>query len=765
MAEEAFGKYRILEKIGEGGMGTVHKAYDPNLQRNVVLKFLASGLITNEEAIERFKQEPIAASALNHPGICTIHEIDEIDGRLYIAMAYYDGEVLSDKLERGKPELAFDTIRGYTIQAAKALAAAHGAGIIHRDIKPANIMVTVDDRVVLLDFGVAKDLRGSSAVTKPNTVVGTLHYTAPELLEGRPLDERVDVWALGAVLYEMLTRQRPFQGEYESAILYEILNEEPQPIAELRPDAPEDLIAVATRALSKDAGQRYSSMNEMIAALEGGDVPASAAKTTVSRVTATSESKSLDPNVGRKYCHVLFIDIVKFSTRTLDEKEDLVSKLRDAVNQSPDYDAEKHRGKVIGKDTGDGMLLAFLDAPLAPIRCAVSVTQALSNDPRMTLRMGVHGGLATVRENIQGQSDVTGGAVDHAQRIMDCGDTGHIMLSQVAANDARQTEDFRPHLHDLGEFRAKHGETLQAVSLHSAGFGNAACPGNLVRRGSLRAGIALGCLAPLVAALPFLKMDAAARLGLEGLPRELLVGAGIVLAALAVVVVVSAYRQFERFKREFRIAPRYLLTACVPLVLSALLTVGLVDRCKFDPSGSTCVVVPDLKLTYWVEVFLLGGTLVDPPRVWDQTKQSLMFPNESAISLYARAEHDGRLYLINEAAKAREGLPDYALLFPSGDEASAVAAGTEQRIADLEFVVQTGTEKVFLVWSAERIPELERLTSSASGRVEDPQEIAAIQTFIGGEGSGAPEIVASEGQVTISDKAKYLIYRLDFSTL
>ncbi len=210
MIGQTVSHYKILAKLGEGGMGVVYKAEDTKLGRHVVLKFLAPYLTRDQEAIERFINEAKTASALDHPNICTIYEIGESDdGQLFIAMAYYVGETLREKIagaNGGSPLLAIDNAIEIATQIASGLTRAHEAGIIHRDIKPANIIITKRREVKILDFGLAK-LAGQQHLTKSGATLGTIAYMSPEQAQGLPVDHRTDIWSLGVVMYEMLTGQ------------------------------------------------------------------------------------------------------------------------------------------------------------------------------------------------------------------------------------------------------------------------------------------------------------------------------------------------------------------------------------------------------------------------------------------------------------------------------------------------------------------------------------------------------------------------------
>jgi serine/threonine-protein kinase len=264
--------YQVLEELGEGGMGVVYKARDTRLGRLVALKMLRPERVADAERKRRFIQEARAASALNHPNIITIHDIDTAGGRDFIAMEYVAGETLAGSISSGPIPLS-DALR-YAVQIADALEAAHAAGIIHRDLKPANIMVTREDRVKVLDFGLAKltervpseagGLASAETVTAEGTIAGTVAYMSPEQAEGKKLDGRSDIFAFGAVLYEMLSGRRAFQGDSGISVLAAVLRQEPAPLR----DAPAGVASIVQRCLRKDPKDRFQSAKELKVALE-----------------------------------------------------------------------------------------------------------------------------------------------------------------------------------------------------------------------------------------------------------------------------------------------------------------------------------------------------------------------------------------------------------------------------------------------------------------------------------------------------------------
>ena len=243
-------------------MGVVYKAEDTRLKRTVALKFLPPELTRDPEAKERFVREAQAASALQHNNICVVHDIDETpEGQMFISMEYLGGETLKRKIERGPLKIA-DTL-DIVIQISQGLTKAHEHGIVHRDIKPANVVITSDGVAKIVDFGLAK-LSGRTMLTKTGSTLGTAAYMSPEQARGEPADHRTDIWSLGVLLHEMLTGKRPFEAEYENALLYSILNSEPEPITALRTGIPMELERIVRKCLAKLPGNRYQHVDEML---------------------------------------------------------------------------------------------------------------------------------------------------------------------------------------------------------------------------------------------------------------------------------------------------------------------------------------------------------------------------------------------------------------------------------------------------------------------------------------------------------------------
>ncbi|KPJ89685.1 MAG: hypothetical protein AMJ53_15565, partial [Gammaproteobacteria bacterium SG8_11] len=261
MIGKTISHYKILEKLGEGGMGVVYKAHDANLNRNVALKFLPSHLTKDEPTRKRFIVEAQAASSLDHPNICNIHEINKTpDEQLYICMGYYRGESLRQKIKKGP--IPLNEAVNIIFQIAHGLKAAHEEKIIHRDIKPGNILITEKGEVKIVDFGLAK-LAGVH-LTQSTSSKGTVAYMCPEQIRGEKVDHRSDIWALGVVFYEMLTGHLPFRGEYPEPMMFSIVNEEPAQLSQYLTDFPEQLQLIIDKLLKKDPNERYLNISDML---------------------------------------------------------------------------------------------------------------------------------------------------------------------------------------------------------------------------------------------------------------------------------------------------------------------------------------------------------------------------------------------------------------------------------------------------------------------------------------------------------------------
>jgi serine/threonine protein kinase/tetratricopeptide (TPR) repeat protein len=261
MIGQTISHYKILQKLGEGGMGEVYLAEDTQLDRKVALKFLPIHYTVDADVNARFRREAKAAAALNHPNIITVHEIGEHKGRAYIAMEYIKGQSLREMIEQ--KGLSIDQVFDIAVQICEGLKKAHRAGIVHRDLKPENIMLDAEGRAKILDFGLAQ-MQGVTKLTAESSTLGTIHYMSPEQCQSATVDHRTDIWAVGVILYEMITGKQPFEGDHDHAIMYSIVNEEPEPLAHYKTWVPAGLQRMVEKALDKDLETRYQHIDDLL---------------------------------------------------------------------------------------------------------------------------------------------------------------------------------------------------------------------------------------------------------------------------------------------------------------------------------------------------------------------------------------------------------------------------------------------------------------------------------------------------------------------
>ena len=295
--------YTILSKLGLGGMGVVYKAEDTRLKRTVALKFLPPELTQDQAARERFFHEAQAASALEHTNICSVHELGEHDGRAFLVMGFYEGETLKQKIDRGP--MPIEAVLNIAMHTARGLSRAHEAGIVHRDIKPANLIVTPRGEVKILDFGLAK-IAGRTMLTRSGSTFGTAAYMSPEQAQGESVDHRTDIWSLGVVLYEMIAGRRPFTSDYEQALIYQIINTEPEPLSKLRPEPPAGLAQIVGHAMAKQPGERYQTVDLLLEDL-------------------TAVSEGLRPVTAKPRAAAVKLAVLPFSNLTGDPDQEYLS--------------------------------------------------------------------------------------------------------------------------------------------------------------------------------------------------------------------------------------------------------------------------------------------------------------------------------------------------------------------------------------------------------------------------------------------------------
>ncbi|HEX8495181.1 MAG TPA: protein kinase [Pyrinomonadaceae bacterium] len=516
------GRYEIRSPIGAGGMGEVYLGHDASLDRLVAIKLLPRQFTADEDRLRRFKQEARATSALNHPNILTIFEIGEADGAHYIATEFIDGKTLREHML--STQMKLEEVLEIGIEVASALAAAHEAGIVHRDVKPENIMLRKDGYVKVLDFGLAKlseqqpshspqaeTLLGSH--TDPGIVLGTVTYMSPEQARGYKVDGRTDIFSLGIVLYEMITGRAPFTGPTASDVIVSILDREPPPLTLHLPNILPEMQRIISKALAKDLEQRYQTIKDLQIDLrrlrQRVEFEAEMQRTTMAVPVATTPQQSLspqenatvittaapasqpeseqatirlDPNQPSKpvMVHVLFMDVVGFSRLPMNRQQQLLHQLQEIVSGTNEFREAKLNNQLISRAAGDGMALVFFDDPASPVRCALQISRALlGHTADIPLRMGINTGPVFRIINTAGERDVVGAGINMAQRVMDCGDAGHILISKTVADILREFGESEEQLDDLGEATVKHDVKVHIFNLYTSELGNSQRPSKL----------------------------------------------------------------------------------------------------------------------------------------------------------------------------------------------------------------------------------------------------------------------------------------------
>jgi TOMM system kinase/cyclase fusion protein len=444
---QTVGHYRVLERLGEGGMGVVYKAEDLHLQRVVALKFIRPGREQKADSVVRFRREARAAAALNHPNIVTIYEIGEHEGRIYIAMEFVAGRSLAHLLARGPLPLprALDLIA----QVGDALGKAHQKGVVHRDIKPENVLVDEDGRVKILDFGLAK-LLGAASTTETGTALGTLAYMPPEQAQGRPTDHRADIWAMAVMLYEMITGARPFVGDSPAGVVHAVLTQSPRSLSAARPGAPAELDRIFGRALAKDPGERYASPVEMVAELKAIDVSRAPAPAGLPRQPVDSQSPTravqgvaVEPPSERRPLSVLAWSVSGSRTdgRPTDP-EDLEAALL-AFGELCDRVVKRYEGKLNPPHlVYFGYPRAHEDDPRRAVLAALAILEGVKHlnaqadgavAIRLSVRLGVHTGLVVAKSEPGRSSELpahlVGDAPSLALRLAGLARPGSLLVS------------------------------------------------------------------------------------------------------------------------------------------------------------------------------------------------------------------------------------------------------------------------------------------------------------------------------------------------
>ena len=460
-------RYEVVRELGRGGMSVVYLARDRQLlAKPVVIKVLLEETKQDAWIRQKFQQEMEALARIDHPGVVGVLDTGTTpEGNQFLVMQYIEGSTLRSVIEPGG--MNFVRAAGLIRQVGQALAAAHEKGVWHRDLKPENIMLQRqggEDHIRLIDFGIA-GIQNSQFSGEKTKVAGSLTYMAPEQFAGNP-GAASDTFALGVVAYEILTGKKPFSPDSMARLVAEDQSR-PVPPRELRPDLPEAAERSILKALSFKPEFRQAEVREFSEELWRALTGAEPARRTTT-VPGTVE-----------IAHVLFTDLVGYSLLSMDQQKEYLGQLQQIVQESPQFRASEANGDIVTLPTGDGMALAFFRDPTAPAQCALEVAAALKDKPHLMLRMGIHSGPVYRMADVNANANLAGGGINMAQRVMDCGDAGHILVSKSTADVLLQLNQWSPYLTDLGECTVKHGVKIHLCTLSTAEVGNRERPKKL----------------------------------------------------------------------------------------------------------------------------------------------------------------------------------------------------------------------------------------------------------------------------------------------
>lgn len=711
------GRYLIESELGRGGIGAVYLARDEELlPKRVVIKVLLDEMVGDDWLKKKFQQEKEALARISHPGVVGVLDAGLTpDGQQFLVMEFVEGKSLAALI---KPDgMAFDQAARILRQMGGALDAAHDEGVIHCDLKPANIMVQrpgeAGERVRVIDFGVAKVRDSLHARASDSTkVAGTPHYMAPEQIEGEP-SASSDIFALGVIAYEMLTGRRPFNPRSETTYkLWLELIELQQSGAKIKPadlrtDLPEAAQGAILKALAFRPQDRFARAGDFTEALAEA----------LTAPPADPLNKPPQPaGAGQvlEIAHVLFMDIVGYSRLTMDQQTKTIGQLQEIVRATAAFRRAQSQRRLISLPTGDGMALVFFTDPTAPVECAAEIARALKSQSPFGLRMGVHTGPVYRVADINTNMNVAGGGINIAQRVMDCGDAGHILLSKAAADMLCQLDAWAGLIHDLGECEVKHGVRVHLYNLYDGEAGNAARP--------------------------------------DKLKKSQTNGRNRLLVAVATAVI---------------------LLAIVGILWKAIPIGTKGDVAPKDDVQPTKVIPPPppLELGVALEAQRQGTTVPLFNKIDKDGTINFDFNKGTGFRMQVTSPRAGYLYVLNVEK-------DIVVFFPSKafrDGADELPAGQKLRIphdvnrsrSDWLISQQEAREEFWIVWSAKELPALQgiqqlALTQQAPFNIDVPQQADSVRQFLNDHLSGALEMTpdAARQQVDLKANGDLLVVRL-----
>lgn len=712
-------RYLIERELTRGGIGVVYLARDkPELMsRRVVVKVLLEKSLKDGWIIRKFHQEIESLARLDDPGVVGIFDAGALaDGTPYLVMQFVDGVSLRAEIKPGGMDFkrAADIIR----QVGRTLEVAHDNGIIHRDLKPENIMVRHvaggEVQIKIIDFGIAKV---KNSVVAPSTLTsegaaGTISYMSPEQLSAQRVTPASDVYALGVIIYEMLTGIRPFNPETSYQLLAMQQKGVRVPPKNLRPALPGAAQRVLFKALAFEPKDRYQRAREfgdaMARALLGGAEISEGSILNLPEEQAAPQSGDRSPSASAgqppedasreqatELATVLYTDIVDYSKLPIDYQVKALRRLQEIVRNTAEFASAQANGQLICLPTGNGMALVFFGDLEAPVRCALAISKNLKSHSEIQLRMGIHCGPVSQIVDVNGSVNIAGGGINIAQRVTDCGDVGHILLSKRVADDLGQYSSWRQYLHDLGEVEVKYGVLIHIINLYTDGLGNPELPEKLMKR---------------------------KRLGSSALTLA------VVLLA---VVLVSAWALWGRqsVKTKTDDSKAGLPTPAAERVFTYFLTPS--DR----------------------------GKSVEEERFTGNEQ----FHNGSKFRFVLIPEQSGALYLLNQGSGAKQ-TESWNVLFPTpkNNNGSSQVEANQRMEARINFDMNPGSEHLFIIWAAQPVPELEAIFKDAARtnfEIKDLSQVLTVKGLLAKYGLPEPkaEIEAGKNQTVVRGGGEIII--------
>lgn len=719
-------RFALEREIGRGGFGVTHLAADiANDRRHVVVKVLLeqSDAKTRNWIERHFRDEAKALARIDHPGVVKLIDSGETnDGRSYIAMEYVEGCGLRLLIEPEKGVGDFEQLARIIRQLGEAISAAHDQGVYHRDLKPENILLAQDgdeERVKIIDFGIATVKESLSEKTKMTVVAGSVRYLAPEQLQGRP-SASSDIYALGVIAYEMITGRAPFNPDIANPTLAMTRLLEMQRAgvrvkpADLRPSLPQSAQDIVLRALAFDPSQRYQRADQF------GDDLATALTGPEGEITG------LDRPAALEMAYVLFMDIVGYSKLPMDHQTEYLKQLQDVVRDSPAFRQAQMSDRLISLPTGDGMALAFFGDPMTAVYCAFEVARSLKRYPHIKLRMGINMGPVYRIADINANRNVAGGGINMAQRVMDCGDAGHILVSHNVADMLQQLSEWQDRLFDLGSHPVKHGVYVHIHNIYTDEVGNPDIPEKLLSKDTPSPPVE-----PHGETGPSVKGVAGKR-SFSLLPIAAVIVLIAVMAAVWWFVVKGSDNESNANKNE-----------------------PAAERVR--------------TLSYWGELQAYSNKKPsgDRMKLTGGIAGETYFNDGDGLTFHFIGSDDGFLYLIYEEEAA--GGSGYYLLFPApgvNNLSSEVKAGRQVATDENVFEEKGGVEKVWVVWSARQIDELEEMirlwaNQPDQGKIKDASKAGFVRGLLERkEGAALAETDMENERMNLRSKGEVLIYLL-----